>query len=310
MRDGIDLYFSLKCIKRQDKIKKMWYNEDGKRRRDMYNGIKKIEEVIEYIESNLTSEIDYEKIASKMALSVYEFRRIFAFIVGCPLSEYVRKRKLSLAACDLMTDTEVSIQEISEKYGYSTLSAFSKAFSEYHGFSPTVCQKESPGIALFQRPKFELNVRGAEKQEFAIINDNAFGIKGYAGVSEHSDSCCCEAVWNDFYELGKDGEVESDKIFVSYRNEDGRVKCCIGERASPDSRGACEDTIPECRWLSVKMNTTDDDAVNQKYNTILYDILPSAKLKRRIDVPTVEVFPRDMSCDNFEWEIRIPIEKE
>jgi predicted transcriptional regulator YdeE len=58
------------------------------------------------------------------------------------------------------------------------------------------------------------------------------------------------------------------------------------------------------------MNTTDDDAVNEKYGEILYDLLPSAGLKRIEKLPTVEVFPYDMSDNNFEWEIRIPVEKE
>ena len=55
------------------------------------------------------------------------------------------------------------------------------------------------------------------------------------------------------------------------------------------------------------MNTTDDDAVNRKYGEILYEILPSAGLTRIDEIPTVEVFPLDMSEDGFEWEIRIPI---
>ena len=118
-----------------------------------------MEKIIEYIECNITSEIDYEALASQMTLSVYEFRRIFAFVVGCPLSEYVRKRRLSLAACDLMTSANATVQEISEKYGYSTLSAFSKAFSEYHGFSPTACQKGECKISLFSKPKFEFHIQ-------------------------------------------------------------------------------------------------------------------------------------------------------
>jgi len=276
----------------------------------MYNGIQKIEEMIEYIETNITSEIDYEAMASRMTLSLYEFRRIFAFIVGAPLSEYIRKRKLSLAACDLITNPKVSIQEISERYGYSTLSAFSKAFSEYHGFSPTVCQKEAPEIAVFSKPKFEWNIQRVEKQPFKIINDTAFAISGYSALSDHTDSCCCEKVWSDFYELGKDKSLSQDIIFVSYRDEKEKVKCHIGERVSDLTRAAVSDIIPECQWLSVKMNTTDDDIVNQKYNTIIYDILPSAKLKRKAEMPTVEVFPRDMSENDFEWEIRIPVEKE
>ena len=274
----------------------------------MYNGIQKIEEIINEIENNITSDINYEALASRMALSVYEFRRIFAFVVGCPLSEYVRKRRLSLAACDLMTNAKVTVQEISEKYGYSTLAAFSKAFSEHHGFSPTVCQKGNCEITLFSKPKFELHIQNVDEHSFGILSDTAFTIQGYCAFSEHTDTCCCEQVWNDFYELEKDKEVSGETIFVSYHNEQGKVKCRIGERINPNEATTTADIIPECRWLCVKMNTTEDDVVNRQYSTILCDLLPSAKLNRRSDIPTVEVFPRDMSEDNFEWEIRIPIE--
>jgi len=274
----------------------------------MYNGIQKIDEIINEIENNITSDIDYEALASKMTLSVYEFRRIFAFVVGTPISEYVRKRRLSLAACDLMTNPKASIQEISEKYGYSTLAAFSKAFSEYHGFSPTVCQRGNCEITLFSKPKFELRIQNVDEHSFGILSDTAFTIQGYCAFSEHTDTCCCEQVWNDFYNVGKDKELSEDKIFASYRNEQGMVKCCIGERVESAEATMDADIIPESRWLCVKMNTTDDDIVNQKYNALLCDLLPSTNMRRRPDMPTVEVYPLDMSEEGFEWEIRIPIE--
>ena len=276
----------------------------------MYNGIEKMEEIIEYIESHLTSEIDYEQLASRMTLSVYEFRRIFAFIVGCPLSEYLRKRRLSLAACELITDSRISIRQVSEKYGYSTSASFSKAFSEYHGFSPTVCQREVPALSLFQRPKFEWTVQSTEPITFQIINDVDFCIKGYRAYSDYTDTCCCEQVWDDFYRLKKDEELSGERIYVSYRNEHGTVNCHIGERIPVTRACASADPIPECQWLTVKMNTTDDETVNKKYHDVLCNVLPSARLRRRTDLPTVEVFPRDMSSDHFEWEIRIPVEKE
>ena len=154
----------------------------------MYNGIERIEGAIEEIERNITGDIDYEKLASGMALSVYEFRRIFSFIVGCPLSEYVRRRRLSLAACELMTDSDISIREISEKYGYSTESAFSKAFREMHGFSPIRCQKGNVEIKLFTRPKFEISVSGRSTVPFSVIKDTAYGIRGLSMTSPHTDT--------------------------------------------------------------------------------------------------------------------------
>ena len=128
-------------------------------------------------------------------------------------------------------------------------------------------------------------------------------------TSPHSDTCCCEAVWGDFYDKGYDGKIVGDRIYASYRNEGEHVLCTIGERVKLDA-GSDVEEIPECSWACFKMNTTDDDAVNEKYGEILYEVLPSAKLRRIPTIPTVEVYPIDMSSDNFEWEIRIPVEKE
>lgn len=276
----------------------------------MYNGIERIEGAIEEIERNITGDIDYEKLASGMALSVYEFRRIFSFIVGCPLSEYVRRRRLSLAACELMTDSDISIREISEKYGYSTESAFSKAFREMHGFSPLRCQKGNVEIKLFTRPKFEISVSGRSTVPFSVIKDIAYGIRGLSMTSPHTDTCCCDTVWSEFYDKGYDGDITGDRIYAAYRDESGEVLCTIGDRCDTGMGVACGESIPETAWACFRMNTTDDDTVNARYGEILYEVLPSASMRRREDIPTVEVFPLDMSENNFEWEIRIPIEQE
>ena len=274
----------------------------------MESGIKRIEAVIDKIEENITSDIDYELLAAEMTLSVYEFRRIFAFIVGCPLSEYVRKRRLSLAAVELMTGEKLSIGAISEKYGYSTESAFSKAFRELHGISPSKCQMGEGEIKLFTRPKFELSVSGRSTVSFSVINDTEYYIRGLKMTSPHTDTCCCDAVWQSFYDGGYDGKIQGGKIYAAYRDEKDGVLCTIGERIR---RGDKEDEVlKKSSYAVFTMNTTDDDTVNKKYSEILYEILPSAGIRRREDLPSVEVFPLDMDDDNFEWEIRIPIEKE
>lgn len=276
----------------------------------MYNGIERIEGAIEEIERNITGDIDYERLAAKMALSVYEFRRIFSFLVGCPLSEYVRRRRLSLAACELMTNRHASIQSISERYGYSTEAAFSKAFREMHGFSPIRCQRGGVEIKLFTRPRFEMSVRGGGAVPFSVIRDSEYTVAGLTMTSPHTDSCCCDAVWSEFYDGGHDGSLTGDKIYATYRDAEDGVLCTIGERR--DTGGGVEhcEAIPASDWACFKMYTTDDDTVNARYGEILYEVLPSAGMRRRDDVPSIEVFPTDMSEDNFEWEIRIPIEQE
>ncbi len=267
----------------------------------MYNGIQKIENIIDYIETHITEEIDYDMLSSKMQLSLYEFRRIFSFVVGCPISEYIRKRRLSLAATEIMTKGNVNLQHISEKYGYSNQSAFIRAFKEHHGVAPSACLNEKPTINLFTRPNFSVSISGREDVPFRLIKTDAFCINGFSGISPITDSCCCEDVWNAFYESGADKALNTDKIYVSYLNQGENVSCSIGEKSDKGQE------IPSSRWACFTLNTVDDDIVNEMYCKIIYEWLPSANLKRNKNIPTVEVYPFDMSEDGFEWEIRIPI---
>ena len=268
----------------------------------MDSGIRRIEAVIDYIESDLTAEPDYNAMAAKMHLSVYEFRRIFSFLVGCPVSEYIRRRKLSMAALELMAGEKADILAISEKYGYATQSAFSRAFCEQHGFSPTACMKGRGDISLFTRAQFQLCASGGETVPFRLVRDGEFRVWGYTGVSDGADTCCCENVWKGFYESGTDGNLSGDTLYAVYTDQGGDVRCCIGEKSD---RGQL---VPAGRWACFRMYTVDDDIVNAKYSKVLYEWLPSANLKRNDQMPIVEVYPGDMSREGFEWEIRIPIE--
>ena len=270
----------------------------------MYNGIQKIEDVINDIENHITEELDYDMLASKMQLSVYEFRRIFSFIVGCPISEYIRKRRLSLAATEIMTNKNVNLLEVSKKYGYSNQSAFTRAFCEQHGVSPSACTHNNLAINLFTRPYFSVSISGREDVCFNIVKIDSFCIKGFSGISPITDTCCCEDIWNAFYESKADKVLCTDKLYVSYCNSDENVICCIGEKANEGQK------IPESKWACFTLNTIDDNVINEVYCKILYEWLPSANLKTNKNIPIVEVYPFDMSEDGFEWEIRIPIKSE
>lgn len=268
----------------------------------MYNGIKKIEDVIDYIESSLIAEPEYNEMAKIMNLSVYEFRRIFSFIVGCPVSEYIRKRRLSLAAAEIMSSDKPDILKISEKYGYSNQSAFTRAFREHHGVAPSACLDGKTRMNLFTRPNFSVSISGRENVPLSIVQTKTFYINGFSGISPITDSCCCEDVWSSFYESGADKKLTKDKIYASYSNQGENVHCYIGEKADEGQE------IPSSRWACFTLDTVDDDAVNEVYGKIIYEWLPSANLNKNNKIPIIEVYPVDMSKEGFEWEIRIPVE--
>lgn len=279
----------------------------------IFDGIKSVNRVIDYIEEHITEEINCETLAQITGLSVYEFRRIFSFVVGMPVGEYIRKRRLSLAAFEIVRSGTGDISAIAEKYGYSNQSAFTTAFKAMHGVSPISLKKGDVAVEVLSKPSFELRRAGLEKVPIKVISTDDIHIFGFCGISDENDSDCCEAVWSGFYSGGADREVlsvsEDGKLYAIYDNmPDGTVKCVIGAKAKQSAcNGLTEVILPKTEWAVFTLESTDDAYVALIYTKILYEWLPSAGLEKRTDIPTTEVYPADMDKDGFSWEIRIPI---
>jgi len=97
---------------------------------------------LSYIEENLSDgDIDFKEVAKRAFCSEYHFERMFSFLAGVSLSEYIRRRRLTLAAFDL-NSSNLRILEIALKYGYSSPDSFTRAFQSLHGFASLVSIKE------------------------------------------------------------------------------------------------------------------------------------------------------------------------
>lgn len=273
-------------------------------------------DVLEEIENNLFGEIDYNDLARKTGVSLYEFRRIFTFIAKVPIGEYVRKRRLSLAAAELRNGAGVTVTAL--KCGYDSPSSFSRAFKEFHGVSPAEATKGEGNFKAFTRLTAEIVTNGALDIPYEIFNKGAFKIVGYGGVSKIDDKECCESVWNEFYSSSAADKISlRSRIFAAYENGENGVGCVIGEETAKIGVGndsekgsagcACAE-IPESKWAKFRLNSTDDEIVDRFYGEVLLKWLSSTNWRRRKGVAGVEVFPADMSEEGFEWEIWIPIE--
>ena len=277
------------------------------------DGIKAVNEVIDYIEEHITEQINCETLAQMIGLSSYEFRRIFSFVVGIPVGEYIRKRRLSLAAVEIIRSGTVDLSEIAEKYGYSSQSAFTTAFKGMHGVSPLSLKRSNIAVELLSKPSFELRRTGLESVPVKFIRTEAMHIFGFCGFSDENDADCCETVWSAFYSAGADRRVlsvsEDNKLYAIYDNmQDGTVRCIIGAKSEKKAdKGFTETVLPETEWAVFVFDSTDDAYVASIYAKILYEWLPSAGLEKRKDIPNTEVYPADMDEDGFNWEIRIPV---
>ncbi|MBN1066938.1 AraC family transcriptional regulator, partial [Clostridium botulinum] len=109
---------------------------------------------VEYIEDNIIEKLDIEKVAKIALSSPFHFQRMYHVITGVTIAEYVRRRRLTLAAQDIISGEKII--NVAYKYGYETPEAFTKAFRRMHGMSPSAARE--PGANLKAYPKLSFHI--------------------------------------------------------------------------------------------------------------------------------------------------------
>jgi AraC family transcriptional regulator len=136
----------------------------------------KLNAALTYIEDNLEGDISYEKAALLACSSVYHFQRMFSYVSGIPLSEYVRRRKMTKAALDLQQGGKVL--DAALRYGYESPTAFNRAFQSVHGVAPSAAQKTNTVLKAFPRISFQVSIKGEVEMEYRIVKKEAFRVVG------------------------------------------------------------------------------------------------------------------------------------
>lgn len=137
--------------------------------------LKELNLVIDYIEDHLTDDLSLEKIAEYAGVSDYHFRKIFFYLSGMTLSEYVKNRKLSAANQDLLRGEKVT--DVAFKYGYQSVDGFTRAFKKWSGFLPSDVFKKGMSLS-FPKLSFVITVKGGTAMEFKIEEKPAFHLVG------------------------------------------------------------------------------------------------------------------------------------
>ena len=267
----------------------------------MTNGIEKINQVVEYIESHLTEQIECSTLAKIATLSEYEFRRIFSFVIGIPVAEYIRKRRLSMAAEELKSGSD-TISTVGAKYGYDSVSSFARAFKEQFGLSPQEVKDPDVKLTIYMRPRFELFVIGGGALEYTEKLLDPFCIKGICGTSPISDTCCCESVWAEYEKLSDETDSEND-VYAAYINGKSDVLCYIGEKTAEIAQDNGSIFVKAGSWLCFDVEADSPESeINDLYNRINYSFFPSGIYERDEDRPNVERFSPDGS-----FTVMIPV---
>ncbi len=142
------------------------------------DSLNSLNDAIDYIEVHLTEGIDYAKTAQIAQCSEYHFSRMFSFLAGISLSEYIRRRKMTQAAFDLKNN-DLRILDIAVKYGYNSADSFSRAFYSMHNVLPSEARREGVQIKAYPRMIFHLSIKGGSEMNYRIVEKEAFNIVGF-----------------------------------------------------------------------------------------------------------------------------------
>ncbi|MCC3863767.1 AraC family transcriptional regulator [Terrisporobacter petrolearius] len=173
--------------------------------------LNELNHVIDYIEDHITDNLSLEMISEYAGVSDYHFRKIFFYISGMTLSEYIKNRKLSEASKDLLNGEKVT--DVAFKYGYQSMDGFSRSFKKWSGFLPSDVTKK--GISKsFPKLSFVITVKGGISMEFRIEDKPAFNL---VGVSKRVPMQF-EGVNNEIVKLAKIITDEQKKEMHSLQN--------------------------------------------------------------------------------------------
>jgi AraC family transcriptional regulator len=139
------------------------------------NTFERMNEVVNYIESNIAGEIDYATAAELACCPKNQFQRVFSFITETTLSEYIRRRRLTLSAFELQQNKAKEI-DIAMKYGYDSHASFTRAFRDFHGISPTRARGKEAVFNIYPRMTFQIQNFETERGEskMPVLGNIAF----------------------------------------------------------------------------------------------------------------------------------------
>ena len=270
-----------------------------------------IAEALDYIEENLTEELEIGEVAAKTYVSAFHFQRIFSALCGVTVGEYIRCRRLTLAAQELSAEKSARIIDLAVKYGYDSADSFARAFTKFHGVSPSAAKEKGARLRSFAPLRIKLTLEGGTMTEYRIVEKAEFTVMGRSR-SFSADTSYQEIpkFWEEHMTSGESRKVCG--MFGVCIDGDGKnFDYLIADVYNPMKEvpeGYVTRAIPAGTWavFPCKLKTLQD--VNTK---IWNEWLPNCKEYKLGGNYNVEAYfgpavgkPEDMYC-----EIWVPVEK-
>jgi len=285
------------------------------------DGLQRMLDSIEYIESHLDDELVIDEVAAAACMSKFHFQRMFNMLTGYTVSEYIRNRRITVAAQELVNGGGKVI-DVAVKYGYESPEAFTKAFRRIHGIRPSDAKKNSQSLKAYPRLSFQIQLKGDVEMDYKIVEKDAFNVVGKSictttiGGQNTRDIA---AFWEEVNRNGFAGELAKNcgplgliGICLEFDKQQEHLTYLIGAEKNTDQVPDDweERVIPAAAWAVFPVHGAMPDAMPKVWDRIFSEWFPSTGYEHS-GGPEMEVYlsDADPSSDDYYSEIWIPIKK-
>lgn len=286
------------------------------------DSLRRLNEAIGYIEENLLEDIDFKEVARIAYCSEYHFQRMFSYLAGVSLSEYIRRRRLSLAAFELM-NSKVRILDIAIKYGYSSPDSFTRAFQSLHGITPSEARSGGHSLKAFPRMTFQLSIKGASEMNYRIVekeNFNLVGIKKRVPIIFNGVNPEIAAMWQSLdmekiIMLKQLSNVEPIGLLSASTNfsegrmeEKGELDHYIGVATTMECpEGLSKLDVSALTWAVFEVVGPFPETLQNVWGRIYSEWFPSSNYQLAVGPEMLWNEHKDVTSPTFRSEIWVPV---
>ena len=265
-----------------------------------------IERAISYVEDNITEDLEIGDVSAVAYLSPFYFQRVFRSICGLTIGEYIRFRRLTLAAEEL-AGGNARVIDVALKYGYDSPDSFSRAFTKFHGISPSAAKIKGATLRALSPLKINLEQRGKCIMEYKIVEKSAFTIVGF-GKRFNGETSYIEVpkFWDEHFE-NRRSEIIGGMFGACINCDTKEFDYLIADMYFPWKEipaGCTTATFPAGTWAVFPYHGECPEALQAVNTQIWSEWLPNCKEYDMAGDYNLEVY-----FDDTNGEIWVPVKK-
>ncbi|MEU7632877.1 AraC family transcriptional regulator [Nocardia sp. NPDC049220] len=286
--------------------------------------ISALNQLVDLVEEHLTEEFDVDGLARALGTTEYHLRRMFSSLAAMPLSDYVRRRRMTVAAADVIRG-EDDLLSVAVRHGYGSTEAFGRAFRAVHGAGPSDVRRDGGPLRTQPQLRFRLTVEGNTPMDTRIVDRPAFRLVGHAarvplihqGINPHIQAHISALPQEEHLRLKALGDADPGGLLqvCDDLDPDGAEAseltylhgvAVYRDTPTPDDLDAID--VPAGKWAVFHTAGPHPQALQQTWAATATDWFPSTPWRLRPGPSIVTVLERADDFSTATCELWLPVE--